>query len=149
LPFAFGALANQGSECQIHSTSEKKGGARRAALLRWSLLAALAGALSACAPRAALSHHPSSLALDFTWPRAAEPTLRSSFAPPPPPKAVTLHWNPKDYTRREIAEIAGQQCLTFERSAKPASQVARSGAGDAQRFDCVLMIGKAADGAEG
>lgn len=127
--------------------SGKTGGARCAALLRWSLLAALAGALSACAPRPALSHHASSLSLDFTWPRAPAPTLRSSFAPPAPPEAVTLHWNPKDYTRGEIAEIAGQQCLAFDRDAKPASAVARRGAGDAQRFDCVLMIGKAAGGA--
>jgi hypothetical protein len=140
------------SRCRSRATAtanEKAGGARRAARLHWSLLAVLAGALSACAPRPAPALHPASLALDFAWPHATEPTLRSAFAPPAPPKAVTLRWNPKDYSRREIAEIAGQQCLAFGRSAKPASRVAQNGASDVQRFDCVLMIGKAGGGAKG
>lgn len=118
-------------------------------VLGFLLLSAIGLGLAGCAPVEQSLHRASTLTLGFIWPHRSAPTLRSSFAAPSPPKAVIVHWNPKDYTHAQIAQIAGQQCLTFDRRAKPARGAARRGANDTQRFDCVVMAGKAADGAKG
>jgi len=112
-------------------------------------LVVLAGLLSSCAPVGRSLHRASALTLGFVWPDRATPALRSSFAAPKPPKAVIVQWNPKAYTHAEIAQIAGQQCLTFDRRAKPASRATQGGTDKTQRFDCVVMVGKAGGAARG
>ena len=98
------------------------------------LLAALAG----CAAPAPAQPGRSGLALDFSWPDRATPTLAQSFSPPPAPHQVTVKWNPQRYSHGEIAQIASQQCLTFGRNARPASRVSRN-AVKTQSFDCVVI----------
>jgi hypothetical protein len=111
---------------------------------RESLLAAsgaalllLLGALTGCAALAPSTPGASGLALDFSWPDRTTPTLAQSLNPPPPPHQVTVQWNPRRYSHQEIAQIANQQCLTFDREAKPASGVS-GGAIKTQRFDCAM-----------
>src|SRR5690348_1368595 len=110
---------------------------RRGSLLaaRGAALLLLLGALSGCAALAPSTPGASGLALDFSWPDRTTPTLAQSLNPPPPPRGVTVTWNPQRYSHGEIAQIASQQCLTFGREAKPASGVS-SGAIKTQRFDC-------------
>lgn len=112
---------------------------RRGSLLaaRSAALLLLLGALSGCAALAPSTPGASGLALDFSWPDRATPTLAQSLNPPPPPHQVTVQWNPHRYSHQEIAQIARQQCLTFGREVKPASGVS-GGAIKTQRFDCAM-----------
>jgi hypothetical protein len=107
------------------------------------LLLGIAGGLSGCASQSESPPRSPPLALDFVWPQAHEPTLSQSLNPPPPPRQVILRWNPKDYSHKEIAEIAGQQCLTFGRQAAPASPVMRRSSDQSERFACTMTTGRA------
>jgi hypothetical protein len=104
---------------------------------RGAALLLLLGAVTGCAALAPSTPGASGLALDFSWPDRATPTLAQSLNPPPPPHQVTVQWNPRRYSHREIAQIANQQCLTFGHEAKPASGVS-GGAIKTQRFDCAM-----------
>ncbi len=106
------------------------------------LVLAIAGSVAGCASRTETAPAAPALALDFIWPRAQAPTISRSLNPPPPPRQVILHWNPKDYSHAEIAQIAGQQCLTFDRQAEPADRAARRASDETERFTCARMTAK-------
>lgn len=106
------------------------------------LILAIAGSVASCASRSTTASSSPALALDFIWPRAQAPTISRSLNPPPPPRQVILRWNPKDYSHAEIAQIAGQQCLTFDRAARPADRAAHGTSDETQRFACVRMTAK-------
>jgi hypothetical protein len=95
-------------------------------------------ALGACATPQPSESGASPLALDFLWSPSPKPTLRFWPDTPPPPKAVVLHWNAKDYTQTAINEIAGQQCITFGREAESVGRIRRHDGTRAERFDCVV-----------
>ena len=94
--------------------------------------------LVACAPESAIGASRSPLRLDFTWPPSHAPSLRFWPQAPPSPQAVTIRWNPNDYSYNEIKQIAGQQCLTFGRVEVAAgAEIDRNGM-STQRFDCAI-----------
>jgi hypothetical protein len=110
------------------------------AALALGAAAALSGCTTTTAPPGA-----SPLMLDFVWPTPRSPTISLWPDSPPPPKAVIVHWNAKDYSREEIREIAGQQCLTFDRQAAAVGTTAHRNGLAVERFDCVIMSGSTLD----
>jgi hypothetical protein len=102
------------------------------------------GALAACAAvdQPAASNK-SGLTIDFVW-------TKPGAAPPPPlepsqqqvPASVVLRWNPQDYSGGEIAAIAGQQCITFDRRAQAVGQPSTVHGLQVERYDCVTMTGQ-------
>lgn len=100
-------------------------------------------AAAACAPLDQQASNESGLTIGFVWtkPHAPPPSpLESSQQQVP--AVVILRWNPEDYTKGEIKQIAGQQCITFDRRALAVGKPSTSNGLQVQRYDCVTMTGQ-------
>jgi hypothetical protein len=106
-------------------------------------------ALAACAPRERISDVASPLALDFVWSRPKQPVIPIWPDAPQPPAAVIVHWNPKVYSHDDIGQIAGQQCIPFDRKAVAASRISQRHGLSVQRFDCTIIVGSKSGGNRG
>jgi hypothetical protein len=56
---------------------------------------------------------------------------------PDPPAALIVEWNPRAYSRRQIAGIALQQCIGFDGHARREGPVRHLGSLLSERFTCI------------
>lgn len=103
-------------------------------------------ALAACAAPVASETGASPLRLDFLWSPRPKPTIRIWPDAPPPPRAVVVRWNSKDYSKTAITQIAGQQCITFGDKAVAAGAVHEQDGMNGERFNCVVTTKNDAGG---
>ena len=97
----------------------------------------MALALSSCAATPPPPSSSPDLRLDFLSPAHRTPLPYIGPMMPNPPAAVIVQWNPRVYSRRQIAGIALQQCIGFDDHAQREGPLRRVGPLLAERFTCV------------
>jgi hypothetical protein len=115
-------------------------GLRRCRLVVSTLAAiGLAGLAAGCTPATPRLSARSPLAIDTVWtsPKTQVNPLTVSTRVP---QAIIVHWNSRDYSMAEIRSLATQQCLAYDRVARPSAAPSGSTSDRRERFACVRMV---------